>query len=414
MVTSSGNVVSQKLVSHLTSSDEYDLKTKETIKRIINGMRKRDQDTEPEPLNKGENQSLQYEVNSDNESDNSSIDIKVNWLPAGWTRRDVNKGNGSIGKIYIAPDAKALHTYKDVISYMRKKNYSQELIDRYKQEGTAVSFKYSSDLPEGWMTAEVEGCQKLFKYLSPDGDFFNSRAGAIKFMIKHKCDSEDIEKMKSLLVSSDGWQTDNNLPEGWMKKQQNNNDIYMSPTFDKFRLKNHVLEFMRDRYSEEIVKRTEKYLYVCPPAGHKIKSEPHDAAPSPKKLKLDWKSDSSLPTGWLLSTNDEHVSISTPKDDLFHSRIEAIEHMIKQQQSPVDIFKLWSDLHLEGWHCDDQNLPSGWRRKIVETSGRYEYLSPLMEVITSSEEFLKHIERSSDYSEQDLNKARTWLENANN
>ena len=39
MVTSSGNVVSQKLVSHLTSSDEFDSKTKEIIKKIINGMR---------------------------------------------------------------------------------------------------------------------------------------------------------------------------------------------------------------------------------------------------------------------------------------------------------------------------------------------------------------------------------------
>ena len=146
-------------------------------------------------------------------------------------------------------------------------------------------------------------------------------------------------------------------------------------------------------------------------AGQKIKSEPHEAAPSPKKLKLDWKPDSSLPTGWLISTNEGHVSISTPKDDIFHSRIEAIEHMIKQQQSPVDIFKLWSELHLEGWHSDDQNLPSGWRRKVVAESGRYEYLSPLMEVITTSEEFLKHIESSSDYSEQDLKKARTWLEN---
>ena len=112
--------------------------------------------------------------------------------------------------------------------------------------------------------------------------------------------------------------------------------------------------------------------------------------------------------------DEGNISIRNPNGDIFHSRIEAIEHMIKQQQSPVDIFKLWSDLHLEGWRCDDQNLPSGWRRKVVAESGRYEYLSPLMEVITSSVEFLNHIERSSDYSEQDLNKARTWLENANN
>ena len=147
-----------------------------------------------------------------------------------------------------------------------------------------------------------------------------------------------------------------------------------------------------------------------PPWRSKIKSEPHDEAPPAKKPKLDWLPDSNLPPNWLCAMDEGNISIRNPNGDIFHSRIEAIEHMIKQQQSPVDIFRLWSDLHLEGWRCDDQNLPSGWRRKVVAESGRYEYLSPLMEVITTSEEFLKHIQASSDYSEEDLKNAELWVE----
>ena len=103
--------------------------------------------------------------------------------------------------------------------------------------------------------------------------------------------------------------------------------------------------------------------------------------PPKKKAHLDsevieWKSgDSSLPENWLIARkSDNSILISSPEGENFSSRIEAIASMIRNQQSPEDMFKMWRNLHLEGWVCDEDYLPSGWRRKYLEELETYHYL----------------------------------------
>ena len=59
--------------------------------------------------------------------------------------------------------------------------------------------------------------------------------------------------------------------------------------------------------------------------------------------------------------------------------------------------------------CDEDNLPSGWRRKYLEELGTYHYLSPLMVVIKSTGDLFNHIERSQEYSEEDIAKVKLWI-----
>ena len=312
-----------------------------------------------------------------------------------------------------------LRSLKEAITYMRKENYSDDIIENLKENAyDTIPLKGSEELPKGWMTGVVEGLNTMHKFLSPDGDFLNGRAAAIKLMIENRYDVGDIEMMKSLLVTKDGWEYDDNMPEGWMKKELPNSDtIYLSPMYEICRRKNLVIKLMKkavNGYSEEIIKRTEEYLYGSSTSGRmKIKAEPLEDAPQSKKPRtdvLDWKSDQDLPSEWKIAKFGDKIKISNSSGDIFHSRIEAIEYMIKHEQSPVDIFKLWNNLHLEGWDCDEQNLPSGWRRKAAKKMGHYEYLSPLMDVVTSSDDFLKHILLSSDYSQEDRDKAKQWVE----
>ena len=148
-----------------------------------------------------------------------------------------------------------------------------------------------------------------------------------------------------------------------------------------------------------------------------ISSKDEDVSLS-KKVKieeeaLDWKPDSSLPSGWLTARDyDNKVFISNSGGNTYSSRIEAIGSMISNQQSAEDIFKMWSGLHVEGWVCDEVNLPTGWRRKkMTDDSKGYNYLSPLMEVIKSSEALLEHMEKSKDYSSEEIKNVKLWIEN---
>ena len=45
--------------------------------------------------------------------------------------------------------------------------------------------------------------------------------------------------------------------------------------------------------------------------------------------------------------------------------------MIRSQQSPGNIFKIWISRDVEGWMCDEDNLPEGWMRKYQEELKTY-------------------------------------------
>jgi len=82
--------------------------------------------------------------------------------------------------------------------------------------------------------------------------------------------------------------------------------------------------------------------------------------------------------------------------------------MIKDHNSPRDIFRLWNTLHLEGWISDDENLPIGWKRKFFSEQNQHHYLSPMMEVVTSSQALLKHVKESNDYKAE-VGKVEQWI-----
>ena len=264
------------------------------------------------------------------------------------------------------------------------------------------------------------------RFMSSNGTIFQNRISAIKYMIDNHFEKSEIEKMCSLLKKQDGWESDENLPQGWMKKRTLSATIYLSPTWETFRSKHHVLKDMKNNgYDEKVIQKTEKYLYTSGQIKELLKKgnkrEPlmDEAYPSSqKKIKLDkevldWKPDSTLPSGWLTAHDSNNkVLISNSQGDTFSSRIEAIGSMISNQQSPEEIYQMWSGLHVEGWFCDEVNLPAGWRRKqITHAIKSYNYLSPLMEVIKSSEALLEHMEKSKDYSSEEIKNVKLWIEN---
>ena len=323
-------------------------------------------------------------------------------------------------------EEKNLETAMEVVQYLRSNGYSEDYIDHFKETGLSMKFKRKRSLSPGWREAvkNVEGCKggvlTQKRYMSPNGTVLLSRAHAVKFMMDNLFERSHIETMFTLLKNQDGWQNNENLPEGWMEKEMKskNSKKFLSPTFEIFKQKNDVINFMKDQgLNSEVIKRAEGYLYHGKrPPTMSIKREPStNQESSAKRIKndkeaLDWKPDSSLPSGWLSARDSENrVHISNSKGDTFSSRIEAMRAMIETKQSPDDIFKMWKSLDLEGWVCDEDHLPPGWRRKHSDDSETHTYLSPLMEVIESSKAFLEHIENSSDYNNDDIKKVNTWI-----
>ena len=349
--------------------------------------------------------------------------VEKHYLPQGWTTN---------GRYYRSSDGQTLKTLHEKVKAMKSKGYSETEIDQVKMYGSQIPFMKKSNLPDGWMVAFIRSGEKLnggaqvqSRYLSQEGQIFMNRASTIKFMLENNYPKNDIEVMKSLLISEDKWEIDPILPNGWMTKQNKRSGVvFLAPSWEILNYKVGVLEFMKKHdYNDAVIEAAKKYLYENPKfmfSQKRIKTEPdnedEELKPPKKKAHLDsevieWKSgDSGVPENWLIARkSDNSILISTPKGEKFRSRIEAIASMIRNQQSPEDMFKMWRNLHLEGWVCDEAHLPSGWRRKYLDDLETYNYLSPLMVVIRTPTALLTHMESSQQYTSEDIVKVNMWI-----
>ena len=115
-----------------------------------------------------------------------------------------------------------------------------------------------------------------------------------------------------------------------------------------------------------------------------------------------WNSSKDLPPDWSLAITVEGERIKDSRGNIYKSRKDAIDHMIKEKFPPSDIFKLWSTLHIEGW-LEHKLLPTGWKRKYYSSDSTFQFLSPMMEMFTSVQHLKDHFKQQPEqYSEQDL------------
>ena len=235
--------------------------------------------------------------------------VEKDFLPQAW------KTNG---RSYVSSNGKYLNTLQKAIKEMQREGYSEKDIDKVKMFGSKLPYKKTSSLPEGWMFAALEskdmkgGPVEFTRFLSSDGHSLQSRATAIQFMIENNHSPSDIERMKSLLVTEDNWKMDPQLPEGWMKKElKASPPVYLSPTYELFKFKVHVIEFMKKQgYSQQVIQKTEKHLYEkrhSLSVKRELNIEDNESPTAKKPLLhsevVEWKSgDSSLPENWLIAT----------------------------------------------------------------------------------------------------------------
>jgi len=199
-------------------------------------------------------------------------------------------------------------------------------------------------------------------------------------------------------LEEEGWITcDQSLPAGWRVKFHKDVHDYKYLTRDMAIIHSTEAAFKHVKDDDDF---TAKNVDDFKKWSEEVsKSQP----------KLVWVEEASLPSGWLISSGLTNNIIKDVKGALYGGRKEAIDQMIKEQYTPSDIFSLWSTLHLDGWMSDEDNLPTGWKIKYFTDLSRHHYLSPMMEVVESTQELLNIVEAGKEYTLAEVDKVRNWL-----
>ena len=336
--------------------------------------------------------------------------LVVDFLPEGWTFREARKGRKEAPG-YMNLQGTILKSIKEVVTSLVKEGCSQEQVDKFKFGMKSFNFRRDPNLPDGWLVGTVYAGKDLstmmYRFLSPDGDLFNNRATAIQFMISSDHPQADRDKMIDSLAD-EGYVDDEVMGPGWRKKYLTNSQpILLTPTFDTCRRKPQVLEYLiQHGATQERIQAAEDYLRMkltpsqrrylerasegaantsedkrkhseafVEPNGDKfkMKREKVEDVADVSRIKqearqtgvdgIQWVPDSSLPPSWRVAEVAGAFRLRTGSGQEFASRKEAIDFMIREQASPIDIFKVWNTLDLEGWLTDEEHLPTGWKRK---------------------------------------------------
>jgi len=292
------------------------------------------------------------------------------------------------------------------LSKVKKEKIDNTEQEKRSSEGSSVKVKLEpglelnqakSSLPLNWsLETSPDGSEVTIT--SSQGKVFTSRLAVVEFLIKSKSDPKTIYNMWNTL-EDEGWKIGGELvPPGWRIK-------FHKSIFDyKYLSREMAVIHSTEVALKHIIDDNDEYT---PENVDKFKKWSEEVSKS--RPKINWVTEVSLPSGWVISSGLSDQIIKDSKGSLFAGRKEAIDVMIKEHYSPSEIFSLWNTLHLEGWISDEENLPTGWKRKFLTDLKRHHYLSPMMEVVKSSQALLNIVEKGKEYTFAEADRVKIWM-----
>eukprot|EP00092_Neocalanus_flemingeri_P004097 GFUD01004409.1.p1 GENE.GFUD01004409.1~~GFUD01004409.1.p1 ORF type:complete len:1441 (+),score=264.42 GFUD01004409.1:78-4400(+) len=299
------------------------------------------------------------------------------------------------------------------------KNSAQILIDSSEKWITD-----RSSIPNGWRMKIVDtivGARPIKKsqFLSPTGQFFDSRKSALDHMIRTKAYSaEDIETMKKGLRNKTkfDWESGRDgVPAGWKTREKLSSDgkvriFYLSPGGISFPCRLAAYEHMvKDgAYNLEDIEMM------------KI------GAKSKRNRGKDFnEGDPSVPPGWKIRINAQmKESFRSPSGVFFHSRQTVLDHIIKEGYPQTYIEKVRSKIPVGRkkrrkknsadvkWIENDPTVPANWKMRIVTCSDGHAvtfFLSPEGLTIKGRKAALQHMTKTGLYDSQDMELMKSHL-----
>ena len=241
-------------------------------------------------------------------------------------------------------------------------------------------------LPEGWKIRTTGS--KAF-ILSPDGQQFCSRKLCLQYMLREGWEEEEVEEMRKMCIH-EGWIEHPLLPSGWIIQTSAKSSTvqimsHLGEVFDSYRT---AMNFMRRTDNDFGQKEVNQMLKL-------ISKNSKPKAPPPQQLtKGNWTRDVGVPKGWMVRREQRQgvmvETFLTSKGQQVVSRISALEHMVRNGYSRVDMDQVRQGLKSFGWRSDP-NLPSGFLTRYL-----LQQYSPLLEnLVSASKGFLGKRERLS-------------------
>ena len=355
-------------------------------------------------------------------------------IPEGWMLKKLERYTH-----YLTKEHDKLYGHGEALEYMLNKGYSNEVVSEFKknfnpsklqgksvklketlekgedllEESTEVKTNTNKNLPVGWQFQEkyMDSHRSMFfnVFISPEGVVYRSLIRVLGMMASMEYKSADIETMKSNLVD-EGWESDENLPTGWLYKKMDNRVFFFTDKFETIRGHKHAAKYLEDNeYSRTQI----EMISLC---GKKKKDKLKNKITIEKPVKEEISTtneeqsafNESLPDGWMFV--DE--KLCNPEGIMFESRLEVVEYLVNNEYDPKVVYSLWNTLHMEGWKLGPSLLPMGWRIKFVgpESELGHHFLAREMCVLASEEEVLTYLQNTEDYTTQDIVNFKQWVD----
>ena len=251
-------------------------------------------------------------------------------------------------------------------------------------------------LPLGWRYKTLNGKSEAKQYLAPGGEKFPNLLGCWQFMLEGDFKFKDMEKMKKSL-NKEGWTENKFLPSGWLLnlEKMGNKGFILSNSGELISSFQAVVQTLTSssEYDKNDVENIKKLM-----------AEANKA----KLVKLDWKVEPELPTGWKYRIGDgvkNQLFFLAPNGEQLPSRKSAYIYMIREMNDEEDVLKMRNLLIThEGWH-ENPNLPKGWVFKETKANAEsgnprqivnYNFIANDGQFLDSSTKAIAHIRSTSN------------------
>ena len=267
--------------------------------------------------------------------------LQVASLPPGWLYKPALKPRLT----FLSPDYQRLASTEEVLTHLAENKVTDsEVIEKFKAEVSKLleetaptvqaskplkpaksgGLEWSEDpsLPQGWKFAPYNPKllnmqnKKLCKYLSPSGDFFNSKPAALRWMLSSKANKEDLEKMEAGL-EGEGYSTSQDLPKGWRIKTGPTWFVYLSPNFETFNTVKKCRGYMEENnYEEASIKLLEDHNKML-----RKEAEDKELMAKSKEEEVEeeaetWEGHYLLPKGWKFTLGPDGAPVFLTEDGL--------------------------------------------------------------------------------------------------
>ena len=214
----------------------------------------------------------------------------------------------------------------------------QAFCDHCTKSTRQTSYNWSESdgsIPKGWKS-RMGGSKRFF--LSPDGFQFSSRAGILIHLIKESGSNlTDLERVRRLVISHEGWRTDPLLPKGWIFKQEikkyPNRDNAIKLTFltssgDYLRGFLDAIKFLEASSSSSDIENMNKFI-------RNLRFE------RGRTMETDHNTALVLPDNWRSRSCGDRTFVISPEGEQFGSSRLALMEMVKRGLSDdkVEAFK---------------------------------------------------------------------------